>query len=322
MVFLAFPSQLTEEELMLQAKYQKLRKKKKALTTLKTPKVEPEQVPVISSKKRPIEGKDAKEFAKKLLLTGKIVVIPKPEEKTTFKRSLGLERKLSGVESRLSKSPHPAGSPPYNTPRPKQAPTLPPLDPSPPSATPRQNPRGNRNRKRGPDGLRRPGPPIPLDMDAAVEAPPPQPVLTSVPDGRPSQRRGERRTGNTIYVFGYNISEDILRRAFSSFGVILSVSTEAEKNCGFVTFARAEMAEAAIAEMNGSMFADVQLRVSLARRQPIVDPEALAAAKIGAPEPPLGAEAWATIAASSARAAPAVIHQERRGLVTYNDDIF
>lgn len=147
---------------------------KKALTTLKAPKSEPEPPPVVT-RKRPLEGKDAKEIAKKLLSSGKIKAIPKPggtfainwerrnldflilffmglisAEKTTFKRSLGLERKLSGVEHRIGRSSG-LSSPPYMTPRPNNAPPLPPLDSgtSPTVPTPpRPVARANRNRKK------------------------------------------------------------------------------------------------------------------------------------------------------------------------------
>lgn len=71
---------------------------KKALQALKAPKVEPEKTPAL---KRPAEARDAREVAKKLLKSGAISAIPKPSEKTEttgFKRSRGLERKLSSSE--------------------------------------------------------------------------------------------------------------------------------------------------------------------------------------------------------------------------------
>ena len=45
-----------------------------------------------------------------------------------------------------------------------------------------------------------------------------------------------QRQGNTIYVFGYNITEDLLKATFASCGKIVNISMEVEKNCGFVTF--------------------------------------------------------------------------------------
>ncbi len=37
------------------------------------------------------------------------------------------------------------------------------------------------------------------------------------------------RQGNTVYVFGYNITEDILRSAMSTQGKIVNISMEVEK---------------------------------------------------------------------------------------------
>ncbi len=71
---------------------------KKALQALKAPKSEPEKTPTL---KRPAEARDAREVAKKLLKSGAIQAIPKPCEKTEtagFKRSRGLERKLSSSD--------------------------------------------------------------------------------------------------------------------------------------------------------------------------------------------------------------------------------
>lgn len=62
--------------------------KKKALQALKAPKQEPEPLVPL---KRPMEAKDAKEMAKKLIKSGAIKVPEKPQpstEKTTFKRSI------------------------------------------------------------------------------------------------------------------------------------------------------------------------------------------------------------------------------------------
>lgn len=44
------------------------------------------------------------------------------------------------------------------------------------------------------------------------------------------------RSGNTIYVSGYKISEDFLKKHFSTIGNIINISMEIEKNRGFVTF--------------------------------------------------------------------------------------
>ena len=91
------------------------------------------------------------------------------------------------------------------------------------------------------------------------------------------------RTGNTVHVFGYNITEDIIRLEYAESDIdraihnlllqtrlnialvcrgafmpppgckIINVSMEVEKNTGFVTFDKPEAAEAAINQHNGQL---------------------------------------------------------------------
>lgn len=100
MVYLHIPANFTEEEMMLQAKYEKLKRKKKALQNLKAPRQEPERTTPI---KRPqMEARDAREIAKKLIKSGAIAAIqkaPKRDEQAGFKRPRGLERKLERTVS-------------------------------------------------------------------------------------------------------------------------------------------------------------------------------------------------------------------------------
>ncbi|CAN7949596.1 unnamed protein product, partial [Ixodes pacificus] len=95
MVYLHFPSQYTEEEEMLQKKYQKLKRKKKAMQQIRTPKQEPPQVQ--ATLRKVSESKpDAKEVAKKLLKSGAISAIKvETKERHSFKRSKASERKRS-----------------------------------------------------------------------------------------------------------------------------------------------------------------------------------------------------------------------------------
>lgn len=52
--------------------------------------------------------------------------------------------------------------------------------------------------------------------------------MTDVPVGaRPEVNKP--RQGNTIYVSGYKITEDILKKAFQPFGKIVNVNMEIEK---------------------------------------------------------------------------------------------
>ncbi len=89
---------------------------------------------------------------------------------------------------------------------------------------------------------------------------------------------------HTIYVFGYNVTEDILKNTFSANGKIVNVSMEVEKvrqtfdakyctrnatsivvpqNCGFVTFDKSEAAEQAILDHNGTVVQGIALKVQL-----------------------------------------------------------
>ncbi|KAF4532125.1 hypothetical protein B566_EDAN004131 [Ephemera danica] len=276
MVYLHFPTNLTEEELMLQAKYQKLRKKKKALQALKAPRPEPER---IAPQKRPVEARDAREMAKKLIKSGAISAIqksPRKAEQSCFKRPIrAMERKLSGTERAVSgyqpfSATHPEDSEAESRPRVKN------LYESFVSARDREE-RGLNDVRETPTG------------------------------GRPEVNKP--RQGNTIYVSGYKITEDILKKAFQPFGKIVNVSMEIEKNRGFVTFEKMDSADRAIAEMEGCMVSGIQLKVTLARRQPRIEPinEASSSAT------------WSTIAASHSQKGS---HKDQRDLVVYETDLF
>ena len=223
MVFISFPTSLTEEEQMLQTKYQKLRKKKKQVAALKNQnsskndgdsKLSPTG---INAKKSglssEIKAKDAKEQAKKLIQSGRISLKPtsdreRGEKSTGFKRSQGLERKLTGLDNAR------AGYQPF-------------------SAT------------HGPGGGFDTGG---EDMNPEPVEPPPKKVKNlydSFVAARDREERGlakdasdtisplgrgdKPRQGNTVYVFGFQITEDILKNTFSPIGKIVNISMEVEK---------------------------------------------------------------------------------------------
>lgn len=76
---------------------------KKALQAWKAPKPEPERA--TPTQKRPTEGRDAREVARKLLKSGAITAIPKIQkrpEQAGFKRPQGLQRKLSAADRTVS----------------------------------------------------------------------------------------------------------------------------------------------------------------------------------------------------------------------------
>lgn len=56
---------------------------------------------------------------------------------------------------------------------------------------------------------------------------PTSPATTSPKVERP-------KIGHTVYVFGYNITEDILRKGFQHFGNIVNISMEIEKKYGII----------------------------------------------------------------------------------------
>jgi len=282
---LHFPSKLTDEEEALQLKYAKLRRKKKQLQEVNKPKQEPEK----NKLKRPAEAKDAKEVAKKLLKTGAMKAIKKSlekekskEEKTigVFKRSMGFERKLNGMDRAMSSY-------------------------QPFSAT--HGPGG---------GFDTGGEDFEPDIPEALQKTKQKNLYESFVKERDREERGlnednpsKPRVGHTVYVYGYGISEDLLRSTFTQYGQIVNISMEVEKNCGFITYERVESAERSIAELNSSQINGVQLKVSLARRQPVIDPINDASSS----------STWSTIAASHSQKGS---HKDKREMVTYDVDIF
>ncbi|XP_055688562.1 negative elongation factor E [Lutzomyia longipalpis] len=284
MVYIHFPSNLTEEELMLQTKYQKLKKKKKALQALKTPKQEPEK-PLIP--KRPADARDAREVARKLIKSGAIQAIQKPQSKqdqVSFKRPKGQERKRVLPESPATVATYQPFSATQATAE-AGAPTGAPIDPEKEVAGRVQNlyQQLATERDREERGL--------LDKKA-VEAP----VL----------RPDKPRTGNTIYVSGNKVTEDFLRKHFASFGTIVNVSMEIEKGRGFITFSKAESAEKAIHDMHGKPASGIQLQVQLARRQPQIEPINDASSSA----------VWSTLAASHSQKGSL---KDKREMVHYDD---
>ena len=76
-----------------------------------------------------------------------------------------------------------------------------------------------------------------------------------------------------------------------------------------MTFDKAGATEQAIAEFNGHTVDGIQLKVSLARRQPVIDPINDASSSA----------TWSTIAASHSQKGS---HKDKRDLVAYEEDIF
>lgn len=158
---------------------------------MKAPKQEVERIP--QAPKRPTEARDAREVAKKLIKSG-VITAPKtpkrPEQ--TFKRPRGLERKLNSTEKTISSY-------------------------QPFSATQLEEEETETARPRVKDLY-----------DSFVSAQNTEDKSTSDTQS-PSKQEIKPRAGNTIFVCGYKITEDYLKKHFQSFGNIINVSMEAEK---------------------------------------------------------------------------------------------
>ncbi|KAH3791150.1 negative elongation factor E-like [Dreissena polymorpha] len=284
MVIVNLSSALTEEEELLKLKYAKLRKKRKQLQALKTvkPEREPEKVKPV---KRPSESaEDAKEQAKKLVMSGAIKLSDK-KEKQGFKRSRNLEKKLQDPE----KTPQPVvGFQPF-------------------AATHAEEER----EERGPKSSLARGQKYTNFVRGEREHP-----------GRPeraddheewAERRDRRpreplpEKGHTVHVKGLGIGEEMLRKTFSNFGNIVNITMEKERNTGFITFESMDSADAAIQEGDGAVVEGVQLKVSMARRQPSFE--------VTNTEQSTGS--WSTIAASTSQKGT---FKDKRDVVAYDED--
>ncbi|XP_072777199.1 negative elongation factor E isoform X3 [Taeniopygia guttata] len=122
----------------------------------------------------------------------------------------------------------------------------------------------------------------------------------SFPERRPP------RKGNTLYVHGADLSPELLRGAFGPFGAIIDLSLDTPRNCAFVTFEKMESADQAMAELNGAVVQDVQLKVSIARKQPLLDAAT-------------GKSLWGSLAVKNSAKGS---HRDKRSQVVYNEDLF
>ncbi|XP_037933498.1 negative elongation factor E [Teleopsis dalmanni] len=278
MVYIHFPSNLTEEEVMLQAKYQKLRKKKKALQALKAPKQEPEK-PL--NPKRTTDARDAREVARKLIKSGAIPAIQKQtkQDQTSFKRPKGQERKRVAPEASVA-TYQPFSSTQNDV---AQEPII--------SEIIKEEPRIQN-----------------LYQHFASERDREERGITDKTNHDPTQPE-KPRAGNTIFVSGNKVNEDFLRKTFNDYGTIINISMEIEKGRGFVTFAKPESADRAIAEMHSKNVNGISLQVQLARRQPQIEPINDASSSA----------AWSSIASSKSQKGT---HKDRREVVQYDEDIF
>lgn len=160
------------------------------MQTLKAPKPEPEK-PIIP--KRPAEARDAREVAKKLIKSGVIPAISKQQKQPEqgFKRPRGLERKLISDKTVSGYQPF--------------------------SAVQMDD---------GPDNPENKPPRIKNLYDTFANA---RDREERGLGEKQQQKPDKPRQGNTIYVTGYKINEEFLRKHFATFGNIINISMEIEK---------------------------------------------------------------------------------------------
>ncbi|CAG9798672.1 unnamed protein product [Chironomus riparius] len=270
------PEALTEEEQMLMAKYAKLKKKKKQVQALKL-KPEPEK-PLLFSK-RPKDAKDAKEVARKLIKSGNIN-LPKNDtlNEVKFKRpNFSQDRKKAQTIETTNYHPYSSTDQEENASK------------SPLPGIEKTEPPSNRS--------------ISFLYQQIVQEKEPTETKKQSP-----QQKDKPKTGFTVYVSGKAISEDFLKKHFSEYGTIVNVSMEIEKGRGFITFSKTEATSNAITEMHGKIIEGIQLTVSLARKQPQIEPINDASSSA----------VWSTLATSQSQKGN---HKDKRELVVY-DDVF
>ncbi|CAL8299288.1 unnamed protein product [Lota lota] len=330
------PSSLTEEEESLQKKYAKLKKKKKALLALKkqssTSQTNQSGLKRTLSDQPVVDTATATEQAKMLIKSGAISAIKSENKNSGFKRSRTLEIKLKDPE----KGPIPAFLPFQRSVSTDEEPAdssrrgpRKPLYES--FVTPRDEEEeadgggggGDREREvdRGPDRERERGGDRERerehgggggerdpdrerdrsrdrDRDRMRERDGPFRRSDSYPE-----RRGARK-GNTVHVYGSGLVEDSLRSAFTQHGTIIDVSMDNPRNCAFITFEKIESADQAVAELNGSTVGDVHIKVSIAKKQPMLDAAT-------------GKSVWASLAVQSSAKGS---YRDKRNQVVYSED--
>uniref|UniRef100_A0A182PL93 Negative elongation factor E n=1 Tax=Anopheles epiroticus TaxID=199890 RepID=A0A182PL93_9DIPT len=301
MVYIHFPSNLTEEELMLQAKYAKLRKKKKALQALKAPKQEPEKnlLP-----KRPADARDAREVARKLLKSGAIQAIqkPQPKQEGSFKRPKGQERKRTQPELSPAGQYQSFGASAEFESSSSATPTIGSAVAN-ASTTPTESP--NSPAEKETSRVQNLYQQFANEREKEDQSDKSKPVV-----GSGDASKDKPRSGNTVYVSGNKVTENFLKKHFSEFGEILNISMEIEKGRGFITFSKTESADKAISDLHSKTVGGIQLQVQLARRQPQINPINDAGSSA----------VWSALATNRSQKGK---HKDNRELVCYDhDDIF
>ncbi|XP_062301960.1 negative elongation factor E [Osmerus eperlanus] len=339
-----FPSSLTEEEESLQKKYAKLKKKKKALMALKkqssTSQTNQSGLKRTLSDQPVVDTATATEQAKMLIKSGAISAIKSENKNSGFKRSRTLEIKLKDPE----KGPIPAFLPFQRSvsideelPESGKRASRKSLYESFVSPGERERERSRddedpgvmstsrdvdrdrererevdrekdrerdreRDRDRGRDRDREHD----RERDRSRERERDRERDRDGPFRRSDsypERRGVRK-GNTVYVYGSGLVEDSLRSAFSLHGNIIDLTMDNPHNCAFITFEKMESADQVVAELNGSTVGEIPIKVSIARKQPMLDAAT-------------GKSVWASLAVQNSAKGS---YRDKRNQVVYSED--
>ncbi|VDN56778.1 unnamed protein product [Dracunculus medinensis] len=233
---IVLPTSLTEEEKALKVMFEKLRAIRKALLVAtgvhKSVANDTAKIERKTAKRSLQEAEEATEEVKRKVMSGAIN-LAKLDEKITFKRSKIEKRRDSGKlksdadSTHINETPAVDGFDTYNS-----------------------SGDGFDNYTAGDDGFDNYNSGS-LDNHASTK-----PVPCNM----------ENR-GPTLYIRGYDLVADTLKKAFSEFGNVMWVNVEECQRTAFVTLGSAEEAEKAIEEMDGYMVNGITLRVSFARRQ-------------------------------------------------------
>ncbi|KDO17960.1 hypothetical protein SPRG_16633 [Saprolegnia parasitica CBS 223.65] len=105
----------------------------------------------------------------------------------------------------------------------------------------------------------------PMRVSAATDRPKHHPPTT--PSKPPPSPSPEDETNTTVFVGGLDasITEDDLRKQFSSIGSVLSIKIPLGRGCGFVQYSTRALAEQAIQEMSGVQLGASKLRCAWGR---------------------------------------------------------
>lgn len=302
---MGFSSKLTEEEEFLKKKYVILRKSKKKFQQLRMKRKQKDKddaengpckakqkkglikstsdgiVPLLGNKSTGLTNVTTANAAKnteaaKMLIKSGVIQL-KPENRTTFKRSVKLAKKKKDQDDSGVKLVFQPFSPGGNA-----------------SSDQLSSKKETNSKESFPEKL-------------------PYKIFPSHRENQNRFKKGKKferhppKKGNTIYVHGCDLSDDLLQENFEQFGLIVNINVEQNKKSGFVTYNNLDAADNAIAKMDNAMVSGTRLKVSLARRQPMIDSA-------------VTASAWSGLATGQGE--KGFNFKDTRSLKVYDDDTF